>query len=149
MSKSILKVGYTFDTAGRTITEADVVNFACLSGDFNRLLVDAEFAQNTPFKERIAHGLLVLSVISGLTTQAVEYRQLEPSIIALININCRFPKPTFLGDTIFARITIVEKQDNVRPGRDEITLRREAINQRGEVVLQADFIMQVRNEYTK
>jgi len=149
MSKSILKVGYTFDTAGRTITEADVVNFACLSGDFNRLHVDAEFAQNTPFKERIAHGLLVLSVISGLTTQAVEYRQLEPSIIALININCRFPKPTFLGDTIFARITIVEKQDNVRPGRDEITLRREAINQRGEVVLQADFIMQVRNEYTK
>jgi len=140
-----LSIGHTFDTAGRTITEADVVNFACLSGDFNRLHTDAVFAQNTRFEQRIAHGLLVLSVISGLTTQATEYRQLEPYIVALININCRFPKPTFLGDTIFARITVVEKKENVRPGRDEITLRREAINQRGETVLEADFIMQVRN----
>lgn len=105
-----LSIGHNFDTTGRIITKTDVVNFACLSGDFNRLHTDAVFAQNTRFEQRIAHGILALSVISGLTTQATEYRQLEPYIVALISINCRFPKPTFLGDTIFARITVVEKR---------------------------------------
>lgn len=139
------EVGYTFESAGRTITETDIVNFACLSGDFNRLHVNQEYASATRFGQRIAHGLLVLSVLSGLTTQTLEYRQLEPGVLALVNLNCRFPKPTFIGDTIFARVTVVERIRNVKPGRDQINFRREAVNQRGEVVVQADFIMQMRN----
>jgi len=138
-------LGYSFESAGRTISEADIVNFACLSGDFNRLHVDHEYAKSTRFGQRIAHGLLVLSVLSGLTTQTLEYRQLEPHVVALVNLNCRFPKPTFIGDTIFARITVVERIPNIKPGRDQITFRREAVNQRGEVVVQADFIMLMRN----
>ena len=63
-----LDVGHVFESAGRTITESDIVGFACLSGDFNRLHVDHEYAKGTPFGQRIAHGLLVLSVLSGLTT---------------------------------------------------------------------------------
>lgn len=139
------EIGYTFESAGRTITETDIVNFACLSGDFNRLHVNQEYASTTRFGQRIAHGLLVLSVLSGLTTQTLEYRQLEPGILALVNLNCRFPKPTLIGDTIFARVTVVERIRNIKPGRDQINFRREAVNQRGEVVVQADFIMQMRN----
>lgn len=138
-------VGFTFNSAGRTITETDIVNFACLSGDFNRLHVDHEFASKTRFGQRIAHGLLLLSILSGLTTQTREYRELEPHVLALIDLNCRFPKPTFIGDTVVARISVTERLRNVRPGRDQITLRREAVNQRGEVVVQADFIMHMRN----
>lgn len=139
------EVGYSFESAGRTITETDVVNFACLSGDFNRLHVDREFASNTRYGQRIAHGLLVLSVLSGLTTQTLEYRQLEPVVVALVNLSCTFTRPTFIGDTVFSRVTVVERVRNVKPGRDQMTFRREAVNQRGEVVVQADFIVQVRS----
>lgn len=138
-------VGYSFESAGRTITETDIVNFACLSGDFNRLHVNKEYADSTRFGQRIAHGLLVLSVLSGLTTQTLEYRQLEPKILALVNLSCQFPKPTFIGDTVIARITVIERIRNIKPGRDQINFRREAVNQRGEVVVQADFIMQMRS----
>ena len=140
-----LVLGYSFESAGRTITEADIVNFACLSGDFNRLHVDHEYAAKTRFGQRIAHGLLVLSVLSGLTTQTLEYRQIEPSVLALVNLTCQFPRPTFIGDTIFSRVTVTERVNNVKPGRDEITFCREAVNQRGEVVVRANFIMHIRN----
>lgn len=136
--------GHTFESASRTITETDVVNFACLSGDFNRIHVDQEYARSTPYGQRIAHGLLVLSVLSGLTTQSSGYRAIEPSIMALKDLGCRFPKPTFLGDTIFVRVTVQEKRDTGRADRGEVTFRREAVNQRGEVVVQADFRMMMR-----
>lgn len=138
-------VGYTFQSAGRTITETDIVNFACLSGDFNRLHVDNEYAKSSYFGQRIAHGLLVLSVLSGQTTQTLEYRQLEPYILALIDLRCKFPKPTLIGDTVFTRITVIEKTVDYKPGRDKVVFRREAINQRDEVVVQADFAMFMRN----
>lgn len=140
-----LEVGHRFESAGRTITESDIVNFACLSGDFNRLHVDHEYARSTPFGQRIAHGLLVLSVLSGLTTQSNGYRQLESYVLALIDINCRFPKPTYIGDTIVVRVTVTEKTEQYRPGKDKVVFRREAVNQRGEVVVQADFAMVLRS----
>lgn len=139
-----LNVGDTFSSGGRTITEADVVSFACLSGDFNRIHVDAEYAKSTFYGQRIAHGLLVLSVLSGLTTQSSGYRALEPHVIALKDLACHFPKPTFIGDTIHVQVTVVERKEGTKPGRAEVTFRREAINQRGEVVVQADFRMLMR-----
>ena len=144
-SRTRLVVGYSFESAGRTITETDIVNFACLSGDFNRLHVDKEYAAKTRFGQRIAHGLLVLAVLSGLTTQTLEYRQIEPIVLALIDLNCTFPKPTFIGDTIFVRVTVAARVCNIKPGRDEITFCREAVNQRGEVVVNANFKMHIRN----
>lgn len=143
-----LEVGHTFQSAGRSITESDIVNFACLSGDFNRLHVDQEYAKSTPFGQRIAHGLLVLSILSGLTTQSAGYRQLEPFVLALIDIHCRFPKPTFIGDTLIVRVTVTEKIEQYRPGKDKVIFRREAVNQRGDVVVQADFAMLMRSMET-
>ena len=105
--------------------------------------VDHEYAKGTPYGQRIAHGLLVLSVLSGLTTQSGGYRRLEPHVLALIDLHCRFPKPTFIGDTIFVRVTVAERTANHRPA-DKVVFRREAINQRGEVVAQADFAMLMR-----
>lgn len=141
-----LEVGDEFSTGGRTITEADIVNFACLSGDFNRIHVDAEYARQTKFGQRIAHGLLVLSIMSGLTTQSGGYRDIEPFVLALLDLRCQFPKPTFIGDTIIVKVTIAEKTKNHRPGKDKVVFRREAINQRGEVVVKADFIMWIRHD---
>ncbi len=142
--KGALEVGSAFQSPGRTITETDIVSFACLSGDFNRLHVDAEFAKGTPFGQRIAHGLLVLSILSGLTTQSSGYRRLEPYVLALLDLRCRFPKPTFIGDTIVVRVTVTEKINNYRPGKDKVVFRREAVNQRGDIVVQADFAMLMR-----
>jgi acyl dehydratase len=133
--------GFTFESPGRTITEADIVSFACLSGDFNRMHVDAEYAREGFYGQRIAHGLLVLSVLSGLTTQSAGYRTLEPFIVALKDITCRFPRPTFIGDTIRVRVGVLERAASKHPGRIAVTFRREAINQRGEVVVEADFRM--------
>ncbi|MGR4871438.1 MaoC/PaaZ C-terminal domain-containing protein [Variovorax sp. LARHSF232] len=141
-----LAPGFSFESAGRTVTESDIVAFACLSGDYNRIHVDGEYAKTTAFGRRIAHGLLVLSILSGLTTQSSGYRALEPNIIALKELTCRFPKPTFIGDTIHVKVTVVEKSASAKPGRSEVTFRREAINQRGEVVVQADFKMLMREE---
>ena len=67
-------------------------------------------------------------------------------VLALVDLNCRFPKPTFAGDTIHVRVTITEVRETARPGRSEVTFRREAVNQRGEVVVQADFRMLMRHE---
>jgi len=145
-NRPVLEVGETFSTGGRTVTEADIVNFACLSGDFNRIHVDDEYAKQTKFGQRIAHGLLVLSIMSGLTTQSSGYRVIEPFVLALLDLHCQFPKPTFIGDTITVKVTINEKIKDHRPGKDKVVFRREAINQRGEVVVVADFVMLIRQD---
>ncbi|MFP5510630.1 MAG: MaoC family dehydratase [Alphaproteobacteria bacterium] len=136
--------GDVFDSPTRTITEADVTGFACLSGDFNRLHVDAEYAAGSAFGQRIAHGLLVVSVMSGLTTRMLMNSFLEPSLLGLLDMQCRFPKPTFIGDTIRVRVTVAEKRETSKPERGILSFRREAINQRGEVVVEGVWKLLVR-----
>src|SRR3984957_507790 len=91
-----IPLGRTFLTAGRTITEADIVGFAGLSGDFNGLHVDAHFAASTAFRERIAHGLLVLPFASGLPTRLPVYCALKPSLMGITNLTCRWPNPSHI-----------------------------------------------------
>ena len=64
------EAGMVIMTAGRTISESDIVNFAGLSGDYNQIHTDAQFAENTPYGKRIAHGLLVTSIASGLVMRS-------------------------------------------------------------------------------
>jgi acyl dehydratase len=139
-----LNAGDAFLSPTRTITEADVVNFACLSADFNRLHVDAEYASGTPYGQRIAHGLLVLSVMSGLTTRMLLNQHLEPSLLGLLDIQCRFPKPTFIGDTLRARVEIIQKTETSKGDRGVVAFGRQAINQRGEVVVEGIWKLLVR-----
>ena len=130
-----LNVGDTFTTSARTVTEADVVNFAGLSADYNSLHIDAEFAASTPHGGRIAHGLLVLAITSGLCTRLPLMKFLEPSILGLAHLECKFRMPCKIGDTLHARLTIADKSPGKKPDRGTLVMHRVAVNQRGEEVM--------------
>lgn len=113
---------------GRTITEADIVLFSAFSGDWYPLHTDIEYASRTPFKQRIAHGLLVLSVASGLI-------KINPGVVyAFYGMErVRFLHPTFIGDTLYVESEVLEKVDK-GPTRGLVTFRQDVVNHRGEVV---------------
>ncbi len=122
--------GQEWESLGRTITEADIVNFAGLSGDFNPIHLDHEFARTTPFRRPIAHGLLVLSVASGLAVQAPPMRTL-----AFLTIrDWQYKGPIFIGDTIRVRTKVLEKEIRARGRRGVVTWQRQVLNQEGKVV---------------
>ena len=125
-----VEAGQEWDSLGRTLTEADIVNFAGLSGDFNPIHLDHEFARMTPFHRPIAHGLLVLSIASGLG-------QYCPPMRTLAFLGMReweFKEPVFIGDTLRVRSKIVEKEVRGRGRRGVLTWHRQIINQEGRVV---------------
>jgi 3-hydroxybutyryl-CoA dehydratase len=122
-------VGDRIVTRGRTITEADIVMFSALSGDWHPLHTDVEYAKQGPFKERIAHGFLVLSVASGLLPLS------EIAIIAFYGMDkVRFIAPVRLLDTIHVELAAIEKQDRDERG-GVVTFRQTIRNQRGEEVV--------------
>ena len=125
-----VEVGQQWQSLGRTITEADIVNFAGLSGDFNPIHIDHEFAKTTPFRRPIAHGLLVFSIASGLGLFAPPMRTL-----AIVSIkDWQFKGPIFVGDTIHVRSTVMAKQVRSRGRRGEITWHREILNQENKLI---------------
>jgi acyl dehydratase len=133
-------VGAQRTTSGRTITEADVVIHAGHTGDYFPHHVDAEFARETPFGERIAHGTMTFAVGIGLTAG-----QINPVAFTYGYDRLRFPKPVFIGDTIHTRVTIKEKQpDAKRPDSGRVIEACEVVNQRGEVVLYCEHILVVQ-----
>lgn len=136
-----LEVGQSFVSPTRTVTEADVVGFACLSGDFNRLHVDAEYASKAHFGQRVAHGMLVASIMSGLTTRMLLNHFLEKSLLGLLEMRCRFPKPTFIGDTIKVVVDVAERRETSRADRGVIRFRRRAVNQRDETVVEGEWTL--------
>jgi 3-hydroxybutyryl-CoA dehydratase len=106
-----IQVGQKARSRARTITETDVVMFAALSADWYPLHTDAEYARQTPFGQRIAHGLLVLSVSSGLL-------DLRPSLVrAFYGLDrVRFTAPTFIGDTVHVESEVESKEDRGTQG---------------------------------
>ena len=130
-------VGAQRDTSARTITETDVVIHAGHTGDYFPHHVDAEFARETPFGQRIAHGTMTFAIGIGLTAG-----QINPVAFTYGYDRLRFPKPVFIGDTIHTRVTIKEKQpDAKRPDCGRVTEACEVLNQRGEVVLYCEHIL--------
>lgn len=132
-----------FVTSGRTITEADVVAFAGLSGDFNSLHVDETFAAATGFGGRIAHGLLVLSVASGLTTRLPVLHALQPSLLGMTEVTCHWLAPTRIGDTIRVELTFIGAQLTKSGTRGRVTERRVALNQDDVAVLDSQWTLLV------
>jgi acyl dehydratase len=132
-----------FTTAGRTITEADIVAFAGLSGDYNMLHVNQHFAAGTPFGGRIAHGLLVLSVASGLTTRLPILTALQPSLLGMTSVRCTWPAPTRIGDTLTVDLTFVDARLSSRGTRGIVTERRVARTQDGTEVLDSEWTLLV------
>ena len=134
--------GMVFETPRRTITEADIVNFACLSGDFNPLHVDEEFAKNTIFGRRIAHGALTFAVMTGLWDML---GIIKGTTIAFYGVDkLRFIKPVYPGDTLRVKITVTEKKEKETGGL--VVLHNEVLNQRDEVVLVCDVKLLVKKK---
>jgi acyl dehydratase len=135
-------VGETFETAARTITEADVVNFAGVSGDFSPIHVDEEFSRHSFFGQRVVHGLLVLVIASGLRTRLGLY---DTTLLAFLGIDrLKFRAPVFIGDTIRVRLTVASTRPASAPGRGVLIMSMDVLNQRAEVVLSAETALLLR-----
>ena len=131
-----MNVGDVHLSPGRTVTETDVVNFAGLSGDYMPLHTDKEFCKDTVWGERIAHGLLGLSLASGLFTRTELAAGIVTTVIALLGLEWKFTAPIMLGDTIHVEVEIIKKKETKKADRGVVTLQRTIKNQRGEVVQQ-------------
>jgi 3-hydroxybutyryl-CoA dehydratase len=137
------QIGQRIMTAARTITESDVVTFAGLSGDFTQIHTDAEFSKTTSFKQRVAHGLLVLSVASGL---AMRTGILEGTVLAFREINnWKFSSPVYLGDTVHVELHVVETKPLPRLNGGSVTIELAVKNQRDEVAMKGAWIVLVTN----
>lgn len=125
-------VGDRIVTAGRTVTESDIVTFAGLSGDFNQIHTDEEYAKATMFKSRVAHGLLGLAITSGL---AVQTGFMEGTIMAFREIaDWKFSKPILIGDTIHVELQVMDTKAMPRLGGGAVTIKLDVKNQKGETV---------------
>jgi acyl dehydratase len=125
-------IGAEFESPARTVTEADIVAFAGLSGDYNPLHINEEHCKKTIFGTRIAHGPLVYAIAAGLLFQLHLY---DDTLIAFLGFeNLKFTKPVKPGDTIHARIKVLEKRETSNADRGVMKRRLQVLNQRGEVV---------------
>jgi 3-hydroxybutyryl-CoA dehydratase len=125
-----VEIGQEWESGGRTITEADVVNFAGVSGDFNPIHMDHEFAKTTPFRRPIAHGLLILTVGSGLGVNCPPMRT-----VAFVQVReWNFKEPVYIGDTVRLKTKLLEKNLRGRGRRSEMVWYRGVINQDGKIV---------------
>lgn len=127
-------IGAEFESPARTVTEADIVMFAGLSGDYNPLHVNEEFCKQTPFGTRIVHGPLVYAVAAGLLFQLHLY---DDTLIAFLGFDSlKFTNPVKPGDTIHAKIKVLEKRETSRLDRGVMKRELLVINQHGVVVQQ-------------
>lgn len=126
-----VEIGQTFVTRRRTITEADIVQFAALTGDYNPMHTDAEYMKTHQMGQRIAHGMLTLSYAIG---QIYQLGFMERTVIAFRGLNMKFSLPVFIGDTLHSVIKISEKKEARRMGGGIVTAEIKIINQEGKTV---------------
>lgn len=131
-----LPVGLVIESPGRTVTEADIVGFAGLSGDFVPLHTDEEFAKRTAFRGRIAHGMLVQAIATGLGTRTGVF---EGTIGALSAMTIRWKAPVYPGDTVRLVLEVigVDPEPSRRSGR--VTFGARVLNQEQKVVMEGEW----------
>jgi len=135
------EVGRKIVTVGRTVAESDIFTFAGFSGDYNQIHTDAEFAKGTPFGQRVAHGLLGLSIASGL---AMRTGVLEGTVIAFREINnWKFINPVFIGDTIHVEMVVAETKALPRIGGGSVVITLDVKKQSGETVMKGNWTVLV------
>ena len=137
------QVGTQVVTQSRTITEADIVNFAGVSGDFNTIHTDAEYAKSTPFGERISHGLLGLSIASGL---GMQMGFLDGTVIAFTALEWKFKNPIKIGDTIHMVGTVKQTRAMKALGGGFIILDTRVLNQRSEIAQQGEWTLLIKSK---
>ena len=137
------EVGQTIVSPGRTITEADIVAFAGLTGDYNLIHTDAVYAATTPFGRRVAHGLLGLSMASGL---AARTGVLEGTVLAFREVSeWKFSRPIFIGDTIHVELEVEEAKALPRLGGGSLTLGVEVKNQDDAATMRGRWVVLVQS----
>ena len=126
-------VGERFVSSARTITESDIVQFAGISGDYNQIHTDKEFGKTTPYGRRVAHGLLVTSIATGLIAQS---GILEGTVIAFREINnWKFTRPTFIGDTIHVVTEVIKTKELRRLGGGAVIILVDVKNQNDQTLM--------------
>ncbi len=138
------EVGQSIISAGRTVTETDVVAFAALSGDWTGLHTDVVYAAQHPMGQRVAHGLLGLSIASGL---AARLGFLEETILAFREISSwKFSQPIYLGDTIRVRFVVREQKAVPRLKGGMVTFEVEILNQKDKVVQHGSWSVLIKSQ---
>ena len=138
-------IGDRFVTSSRTVTEADITLFAGLSGDYNPIHTDKEFAGASAYGERIAHGVLGLAIATGLKFRLGVF---DGSVIAILGFEWNFKAPIRIGDTIHCALVIEEKRPTRNPERGILHQRIQVINQNGDVVQEGVHKVMVRSRPT-
>lgn len=137
-------VGQKIMTVGRTIAESDIMTFAGLSGDYNQIHTNAEFSSKSQFGQRVAHGLLGLSITSGL---AMRTGVLEGTVIAFREISeWKFTKPIFIGDTIHAELNVTETKPFPRLNGGSVTIVFDVKNQKDETTMKGTWVVLVASK---
>ncbi|GAB4516675.1 MAG: MaoC/PaaZ C-terminal domain-containing protein [Anaerolineae bacterium] len=130
------KIGDVMTSQARTITEADIVNFGGMIGDYNPLHFDAEFMKNSMFGKRIAHGMLTLSFGTGLVNMMGASLG---TVLAFKGLQIEFKRPVFIGDTIRVRLTVIDLKESSRQPGGWVTHKVEILNQNDEVVQEGEW----------
>ena len=139
--------GQKIKSMGRTVTESDIVNFSGLSGDYNSIHNDEEYSKSTMMGKRMAHGILGLSIASGL---AVQTGVMEDTIIAFREIsNWKFIKPIFIGDTIHVVLNVLATKAMPRLESGLVTIELDVINQDKTTVMKGTWKVLIKNEDAK
>jgi acyl dehydratase len=136
-------IGDSVATSGRTINEADIVTFAGVSGDYNEIHINAAYAAGGPFGERVAHGLLILSIASGL---AVQTGFIERTVMAFRELDWKFSRPVMIGDTIRVMLEVTEMKPMPRLGGGSVSMKVSVLNQKDEVVNRGSWVMLVESK---
>ena len=139
-------VGEKYSTGGRTITESDLILFSGISGVFSPLHLDEEYCKKTIFKKRIAHGPLILSISNGLVSMLNLY---EESIVALLEMEWKFLKPVFIGDTIRVIETVQGKKNTKNAERGIVIFSRSIQNQKEEEVQKGTTVVLIKNKQSQ
>lgn len=137
------EIGTVYESQARTITEADVVTFAGLSGDFNPLHTDAEFAKTTPFGERIAHGMLTVAISTGMSNWTGLF---AGTTIALMEQNIQYKGAVKFGDTVRLQLEVAEKKETSKPDRGIVKFAARMLNQRDELVVDMQWTLLMRRQ---
>src|SRR4051812_25014718 len=136
------EIGQEMVTPARTVTSTDIVNFACLSGDFNEVHTNFEYCKTTPFGEPVAHGPLIYAIMGGLQYAS---GMNDGTLLALLQIDkWRMLAPVKHGDTIFMRSTVLSKKETSKTDRGIVVFQRECIKQDGSKVQEMEATLMYR-----
>ncbi len=138
--------GREFYSASRTVTEADVVNFAGLSGDFNPLHTDETFASTTPVRTRIGHGMLTMAIATGLANQMGIF---EGTTLALMQQTISYKGMVRFGDTIHVVMTVKDRKPSRNPKRGVVTFDVLVANQDDEPIVESEWVLMMAAKATE